>query len=486
MSRRHESQRYNTDTARDAMLERPLPNSAEAERAILGAILLDNGLIEQAMMLLVPDDFYVPSHRRIFVAMTTLAARGSEINAILLAEVLRVAGEIESVGGVVYITNLMLGLPHFSDVVQFARVVKGKALLRNIVRACNRVVSAALEEEDEPQAILTEAERVVFELGADTRGDKVRRFDVIGRAVREEVELWRQGRVTSVPTGVPELDDKLKLRGLARKDLIYIAARSSRGKTALLLQIAKNAALAGTGVLLFSLEMSGESLYFRNLSSIAGVEHWKLRPDSIHDGIIMSKLETAYPTLDALPIYVVEGVRRISQIEAISRHYVRRFKVGLIGGDYIQLGDAELKNRTRNEEVGHLSGAGKSIASALDVPFVWTSQLKRGKSDGERPELDDMRESGNQEQDADVVMMPYSSNKQVEETVRAMKLYVPKQRNGRAGFELEVEFDADFQTFLTDRMYAEREVNRIERGDDAEPFHAQPFASDDDDFAVTQ
>src|SRR4249919_3780570 len=151
------------DLIRDQPFERALPNSSEAERAILGAILLDNGLISQAIEQLRPEDFYVPSHRRIFVAMIALFERGSEINAILIGEELRKENSLESVGGFTFITNLTYGLPHSTNIVHYAKVVRGKSMLRQLVKASNKITQEALEEEDEPEIILDHAEHAIFQ-----------------------------------------------------------------------------------------------------------------------------------------------------------------------------------------------------------------------------------------------------------------------------------------------------------------------------------
>src|SRR5260370_31542431 len=149
------------DPIREQSFERALPNSSEAERAILGAVLLDNGLISQAIELLRPEDFYVPSHRRVFIAMIGLFERGSEINPILIAEELRRDNSLEGSGGVLFLTNLTYGLPHVTSIVQFAKVVRGKSLLRQLVKVANKISAEALEEEDEPQNILDHAEHAI-------------------------------------------------------------------------------------------------------------------------------------------------------------------------------------------------------------------------------------------------------------------------------------------------------------------------------------
>src|SRR6476469_3160015 len=162
------------DPIREQALERSLPNSAEAERAILGGIVLDNGLISQAIELLRSEDFYVPSHRRIFIAMIALFERGAEINPILIGEELKKESALESVGGFTFITNLTYGLPHSTNIVHYAKVVRGKSMLRQLIKASNKITQEALEEEDEPEIILDHAKRAIFQ---------------------REVELIRQGFV---------------------------------------------------------------------------------------------------------------------------------------------------------------------------------------------------------------------------------------------------------------------------------------------------
>src|ERR1051325_1417345 len=159
---------FPADAARDQLLERPIPNSSESERAILGAILLDNGLISQAIELLRPEDFYVPSHRRVFLGMIALFERGSEINPILIGEELKRDGALEQVGGITFITNLTYGLPHFANIAHYAKIVRGKSMLRQLIKATNKITSEALEEEDDPEIILDHAEHAIFQL-ADER-----------------------------------------------------------------------------------------------------------------------------------------------------------------------------------------------------------------------------------------------------------------------------------------------------------------------------
>src|SRR6202171_2232224 len=193
---------------RDPILERPLPSSPETERPILGAIILDNTLIAQAVELLKPTDFYVPSHLRIFVAMIALFERGSEINPILIAEELRRDNSLDSSGGVLFLTNLTYGLPHVTSIVQFAKVVRGKSLLRQLVKVANKIPSEALEEEDEPQDILDHAEHAIFALADERVRQGFQHIKHPAERVLEKAEAveHRDLVVTGVATGFRALD----------------------------------------------------------------------------------------------------------------------------------------------------------------------------------------------------------------------------------------------------------------------------------------
>ncbi|MGI8565059.1 MAG: DnaB-like helicase N-terminal domain-containing protein, partial [Pyrinomonadaceae bacterium] len=219
------------DLTRDQLLERPLPHSAESERAILGAIILDNGLINQAIELLKPDDFYVRAHNYVFRAMISLSERGGEINPILLGEELKRDGMLEQVGGITFISDLIYGLPHFtSNIVQYAKVVRGKSLMRQLVKVCNKVTSEALEEEDEPQAILDHAEQMIFALADERTRQGFEHIKPVADQVLEKVQemAGRSVMLTGLTTGFSDFDNMTS--GLQPSDLIIVAARPSMGK----------------------------------------------------------------------------------------------------------------------------------------------------------------------------------------------------------------------------------------------------------------
>ncbi|MGA9993961.1 MAG: DnaB-like helicase N-terminal domain-containing protein, partial [Pyrinomonadaceae bacterium] len=217
-------------TTRDQLLERPLPNSAESERAILGAILLDNGLVSQAIELLRPEDFYVPSHRRVFLGMIALFERGSEINPILIGEELKRDGALEQVGGITFITNLTYGLPHFANIAHYAKLVRGKSMLRQLIKATNKITSEALEEEDDPEIILDHAEQMIFALADERTRQGFAHVKPVADSLLEKVQemAGRSAMLTGLTTGFNEFDHMTS--GLQPSDLIVVAARPSMGK----------------------------------------------------------------------------------------------------------------------------------------------------------------------------------------------------------------------------------------------------------------
>lgn len=220
----------NPNSTREQYLERPLPNSADAERAILGAIILDNGLISQAIEQLKPEDFYVPSHRRIFVAMTKLFERGSEINDILIGEELKKEATLESVGGFTAISNLTYGLPHFANLEAFSKIVRDKALSRNLVKVCNKVISEVLEEEEDAEVLLDHAEQAIFALADARTRQGFSHIKPVAEKILEQVEEMsgRKVMLTGLTTGFTDFDQMTS--GLQSSDLIIVAARPSMGK----------------------------------------------------------------------------------------------------------------------------------------------------------------------------------------------------------------------------------------------------------------
>ena len=454
------------DPIRDQPLERALPHSAEAERAILGGVLLDNALISQAVELLRPEDFYVPSHRRIFTAMIALFERGAEINPIFIGEELKKETALESVGGISFITNLTYGLPHSTNIVHYAKVVRGKSMLRQLIRAANKITQEALEQEDEPEIILDHAEQAIFEL-ADER---VRQGFVHVKPVAEELlekiqEMeGRAALLTGLTTGFGDLDKMTS--GLQRSDLIILAARPSMGKTSFALMLAENAAIhAGAVVGIYSLEMSKEALVMRMLCSQANIDAQRFRngflsrPEWSQIAKSLGTLADAKIFLDDTP-----GVTVLEMRAKARRLAAEQKQLDLIIVDYLQLMSGSSKRvESRQQEVSQISRELKGLAKELNVPLVALSQLSRApesRSD-HRPQLADLRESGALEQDADVVAFIYRAEQYKtpeerdslpEDQKNVAELIIAKQRNGPTG-SIDLRFTPSSMRF--DSLYRE-------------------------------
>src|SRR5881409_1514566 len=430
---------------RDSILDRPLPSTPDTEKAILGAIILDNSLIAQAVELLKPSDFYVPSHRRIFTAMIALFERGSEINPILIAEELRRENALDSSGGVLFLTNLTYGLPHVTSIVHFAKVVRGKSLLRQLVKTAEKITAEALEEEDEPQNILDHAEHAIFALADERIRQGFEHIKHPAERVLEKAEAveHRDLVVTGVPTGFRGLDSLTS--GFQKQDFVVIAARPSMGKTSLALTLAQHAAIEHKAVVgIFSLEMSAEALAMRMLCSEASVDAQKFRSGYLSNEE-WTRLGKALGKLADARIFI-DDTAAISVLEMRSkarRLATEQKQLDMIVVDYMQLMSGSARRfESRQQEVSQISRELKSLAKELNVPLVALSQLSRApeaRSD-HRPQLSDLRESGALEQDADVVAFIYRDDVYQDKTQPAptdaqgvAEIIIGKQRNGPIG-----------------------------------------------------
>lgn len=388
-----------TDHTRDQLLERPLPHSAEAERAILGAILLDNGIVNQAIELLQTEDFYVGAHRRIFQTMIALSERGSEINPILVGEELRREGYLEQAGGITGVAELTYGLPHFSNIAHYAKVVKDKSLMRQLVKVANKVISDALEEEDEAEIVLDRAEQMIFALADERTRQGFIHIKQVAESMLEKAESMadRNTFLTGLTTGFNDLDAMTS--GLQPSDLIIVAARPSMGKTALCLTLAQNAAIhAGAVVGIFSLEMSKESLVTRMLCSEGRVDSQRFR-----NGFLArdewARLSHALGTLSEAKIFIDDtpGISVLEMRAKVRRLAAEQKRLDLIIVDYMQLmsGGAR-RTESRQQEVSQISRELKGLAKEMSTPLVALSQLSRAPEarTSHRPQLSDLRESG--------------------------------------------------------------------------------------------
>ena len=454
------------DPIREQPFERQLPNSADAERAILGAILLDNGLISQAIEQLRPEDFYVPSHRRIFVGMISLFERGAEINPILIGEELKRENALESVGGISFITNLTYGLPHSTNIVHFTKVVRGKSMLRQLIKAASKITQEAIEEDDEPEIILDHAEHAIFQLADERVRQGFVHVKPIAEQLLEKIQEMegRAALLTGLTTGFADLDKMTS--GLQPADLIIVAARPSMGKTSFALMLAENAALhSGAVVGVFSLEMSKEALVMRMLCSQANIDAQRFR-NGFLSRLEWAQVAKSLGTLADARIYLDDtpGASVLEMRAKVRRLATEQKKLDLIIVDYLQLMSGSAKRfESRQQEVSQISRELKALAKEMNVPVVALSQLSRApesRSD-HRPQLADLRESGALEQDADLVAFifreeqyktPEERDSMPEDQKNIAEIIIAKQRNGPTG-TVDLRFTPSSMRF--DNLYRE-------------------------------
>jgi replicative DNA helicase len=430
----------------DYTLDRGLPASAEAERAILGAILLDNSAYPQAAEYLQADDFSLDSHRRIYLRMMELAETGRAIDFVTLTEQLGQHKEIESVGGVAYVTSLTDGLPRVKNIEQYVKIVRDKALLRGLIYAATSAIEKAYAQDAPAEEIVDSAESDIFKVAEKRISQGFMGIPEIVKASFGSLDkLYEQGqRITGLETHFEDFDGMTS--GLQKSDLVIVAARPSMGKTAFAINIAENAAVRDKKVVgVFSLEMSRESLLLRMLCSQSMVDSHKLRTGFLGRDDY-NKLAQGLAALAEAPIF-------IDDTPSISLHEMRakcrrlqqaQGRLDLIVVDYLQLvAGAPLgstrRYENRTQEVSAISRGLKAMAKEMRCPVVALSQLSRApeaRTGNNRPQLADLRESGAIEQDADVVAFIFREEvyKPDDPDLEGKaELIIAKQRNGPTG-----------------------------------------------------
>ncbi|HXF76927.1 MAG TPA: replicative DNA helicase [Methylomirabilota bacterium] len=412
------------------------PQNLEAESSVLGGILLDNEAINLVLELLQPEDFYRESHRKIFRAMIDITDRGEPVDLITLSEFLKGRNELEAVGGAAYLASLADFVPTAANISHYARIVREKAILRSLISTATEIATRGYEEQGSVDEFLDSAEKVIFDISEKKiKASFVAVGDMITDTLKTIDKLYqRKEMITGVPTGYEDLD-KLTA-GLQPSDLIIVAGRPGMGKTAFALNLATNAALAGTGAAIFSLEMAKEQLVLRMLCSEARVNSSKVRSGYLGERDF-PQLAKAAARLHEAPIYI-DDTPAISVLElrAKARRLVRdrSKKVGLIVVDYLQLMRGMGTASNREQEISEISRSLKALAKELRIPVIALSQLNRRVEDrgDRRPQMSDLRESGAIEQDADVILFIYREevyNKNSDDKGKA-EVIVAKQRNG--------------------------------------------------------
>jgi len=423
-----------------ATAERTLPHNLEAERSVLGAILVHNDAFNTAVQVIESADFYRDAHRRVFEKMIALNERAQAIDFVTLKEELSRSGELDQVGGPAYIASLADGVPRATNVEYYARIVKEKSTLRALISAAGKILTNAYEADQESDLILDEAESAIFAVADDRmKAGFVSMRDLVKESYPKIEKAFEQKRlITGVPTGFVDLDEMT--RGLQGGDLIIIAARPSMGKTSLVLNIAQYvAAQPDLTVGFFSLEMSKESLFIRLLTSEAQIDSHRLMSGAVgHKDY--GRISHALESLSGMRLFIDDTANiGVLEMRAKSRRLQSEHGLSLIIIDYIQLMSGRGRFENRTLELASISRSLKGLAKELSVPIIILSQLSRApesRSD-HRPQLSDLRESGALEQDADLVALIYRDdvyNKDPNNPdAGTAEVIVAKQRNGPTG-----------------------------------------------------
>ncbi|MGO8732569.1 MAG: replicative DNA helicase [Terriglobia bacterium] len=427
--------------------DRTVPQNLEAERALLGSILLDNSALNLALEGVGKDDFFSEAHRITFDKMVAISERNRTIDLVTLSEELSKDGQIEKAGGAAYLSALTDGVPIGTSVAvsEYSRIVKEKSILRRLINASNNVISRCLEGTDDPDTLIDLAQSQVFDIAEQKVQSGFTNIREIVKSSFGTIDdlLDRGQRVTGIETGFEDLDSMTS--GLQPGELVVVAARPSLGKTALALNIAAHASIKHHKTVgLFSLEMSKESLVIRLLCAESETDSHRLR-SGFSNREDWNKLTRALGRLGDAPLLIEDTpALSIMQIRAKARRLKMEKGLDLMIVDYLQLVSGQGRFENRTQEVSYISRGLKSIAKELKVPVLALSQLSRAPEQrpGQRPQLSDLRESGSIEQDADVVIFIFRERKAAEESEAEgevdrrgieMKLIVGKQRNGPTG-----------------------------------------------------
>ncbi len=431
------------ETLAPASPERALPHNLEAEKSVLGAILIHNEAFNHAAELIDSRDFFRDAHRRIFDKMVQLSERNDAIDFVTLKEELARSGELEEVGGPAYIASLADGVPGSANVEHYARIVKEKATPRNLIHSANRILSEAYRAEEDAEVILDGAEKAIFEIAEDRiREGFVPLRDLVQSSFATIEKLQQhKGLVTGVPTGFIDLDEMTS--GLQPSDLILVAARPSMGKTSFVLNIAQHVGIqTDMTVGFFSLEMSKEQLFMRMLTAEARIDAHRFRSGYLNEKDY-GRLSHALGTLAEARVFIDDTASLgVLEMRAKARRLQAEHGLHLLIIDYIQLMQGRGRFESRQAEIASISRSLKGLAKELKIPIVALSQLSRAsetRSD-HRPQLSDLRESGALEQDADVVMFIFreeqyrdADGQPNQEAEGVAEIIIGKQRNGPVG-----------------------------------------------------
>jgi replicative DNA helicase len=413
------------------------PQDLDAERAVLGSILINNDAVFTALEDLTPEDFYRPAHQLVFRAMTELATKSEPVDTVTLSAVLKTKGELEASGGLAGLVMLSSAVPTAANVKYYSDIVRKKSTLRKLIGAATEIVTQAFDAPD-PDVVVDDAERKIFEVCTNKARSGMTKVDKIVadafRMIEKRAEQKKQ--ITGVPTGITDLDHMTA--GLQPSDLVIVAGRPSMGKTSFAVGMGMNAAVhEGTAVAIFSLEMSKEQLVIRMLCSEGRINASRMRTGFLTEED-WPKLARVAGKLSEAPIFIDDtGSISVLEVRAKCRRLAAESKLGMVIIDYLQLMRGSANAQSREQEISEISRGLKALAKELQIPVIALSQLNRSleQRTDKRPVLSDLRESGAIEQDADVIMFVYRDEVYNPETQErgVAEIIIGKQRNGPIG-----------------------------------------------------
>ncbi|MBA2306525.1 replicative DNA helicase [Candidatus Dependentiae bacterium] len=422
----------------EKLLGRTLPFSIDAERAVLGSLLLHDASLDAVIELLSPQDFYAPPNRTIFEAICSLSQRRQRLDIITLQDELEKGGFLQKVGGTIYLLSLQEDIHYIGLIEQHARIIKEKAVLRELINSATQIITNCYAQDDrEIEAVLDEAERIIFQISQKRSDQSFVQIDIWLKKTFQHLSSLQSHEkgITGIGSGYKKLDEMTS--GFQNSDFVVLAARPSMGKTALALSLARNAAVQGKSIGFFSLEMSAEQLTLRLLSSETGIPHQKIRNADISSEEWVELTHVA-AQFGSLKMFIDDSpMQTILDVRAKARKLKIEHQLDFLVIDYLQLLHGAKTYENRHQEVSEISRSLKALAKELNIPIVALSQLSRAVDSrvDKRPMLSDLRESGAIEQDADVIMFLYRDivyNPDTESPSKA-ELIIGKQRNGPTG-----------------------------------------------------
>jgi replicative DNA helicase len=449
--------------AEEKIVSKIPPQAIEAEKALLGCLLLDEEGIYKVVDYLFPEDFYQENHRKIYEAIIDLLEQNLKHDLLTLTERLKEKGELEKVGGASYLAELVESVPSPTNLIDYAKIIKAKKNRRDLIKVSSEIIEMAYDETKDIDLVLDEAERNIFKIA---QGSLTQDFIPIKeelKAAFERIEkIHAQKTLRGIPTGFSNLDQILA--GLQQGDLILLASRPSLGKTALSLNIARHVAVKEKlPVGIFSLEMSREQIVDRLIAAQAGVSLWKLRTGKLSTDEEFGALQEALEVLSEAPIYIDDTPgSTVLRMRAMARRLQAKKGLALLVIDYLQLIQPLNPQESVVQQITEISRSLKGLAKELKIPILAISQLSRAVEHrvDQRPRLSDLRESGSLEQESDVVLFIYREDKVKPTTPRQniADIIIAKHRNGPVG-QVELYFDPNTVSFREiERGYEPQEI----------------------------